>query len=52
MPSLEHFGFVGMPFAADNPVSSALTRERVGWYPVHPALLEDLDQGHYFQNKG
>ena len=32
----------------DMRVSSALTRELLGWQPIHPGLLEDLDQGHYF----
>jgi nucleoside-diphosphate-sugar epimerase len=32
----------------DNPVSSALTRQRVGWEPTHPGLLADLEDGHYF----
>jgi nucleoside-diphosphate-sugar epimerase len=28
--------------------SSALTRELLGWRPVRPGLIEDLDKGHYF----
>ncbi|MEU9189414.1 SDR family oxidoreductase [Streptomyces sp. NPDC048484] len=44
----EHFtwlsGFLGM----DSPVSSARTRELMGWQPTQPGLLEDLDKGHYF----
>jgi hypothetical protein len=32
----------------DNPTSSALTRERFGWTPDGPALIADIDQGHYF----
>jgi nucleoside-diphosphate-sugar epimerase len=38
-------GFVGM----DNLVSSELTRQALGWEPAHPGLIEDLDQGHYFE---
>ena len=34
--------------AADSPASSALTRELLGWQPDQPGLIEDLDQGHYF----
>jgi hypothetical protein len=34
--------------AADNPASSALTRQRLGWQPTHPGLIADLDDGHYF----
>jgi nucleoside-diphosphate-sugar epimerase len=43
-----HFGFLGMFAAADNPTSSALTRQRLGWRPVHPGLIADLAAGHYF----
>ncbi|MGY2896232.1 SDR family oxidoreductase [Deinococcus sp. UYEF24] len=46
----EHFGWLGMFIGADSPVSSALTREWMGWQPTRPGLIEDLDQGHYFQN--
>jgi nucleoside-diphosphate-sugar epimerase len=44
-----HFGFLGRLVSADNPTSSAATRELLGWQPTHPGLIEDLDQGHYFQ---
>jgi len=43
-----HFGFLAMFAAADNPTSSALTRQRLGWEPTHPGLIADLDAGHYF----
>jgi nucleoside-diphosphate-sugar epimerase len=43
-----HFGFLGAFAAADNPTSSALTRQRLGWEPTHPGLIADLDGGHYF----
>ncbi|HET9551530.1 MAG TPA: hypothetical protein VFP50_01045 [Anaeromyxobacteraceae bacterium] len=33
----------------DNPTSSALTQERLGWRPSHPGLLEDLAEGQYFR---
>jgi hypothetical protein len=46
----EHFGFLAGLLATDSPASSALTRERMGWQPTHPGLIEDLDQGHYFHN--
>jgi hypothetical protein len=32
----------------DSPVSSAYTRELLGWQPTGPGLLDDLDKGHYF----
>jgi nucleoside-diphosphate-sugar epimerase len=45
-----HFGFLGAIAALDIPRSSALTQELLGWRPVHPALIPDLEQGHYFNN--
>jgi len=44
-----HLGFLGAFASADNPTSSALTQERLGWRPVHPALIADLEEGHYFK---
>ncbi|WP_422935621.1 SDR family oxidoreductase [Sinomonas sp. P47F7] len=43
----ESFGFLGTVFAVDQPSSSAQTRERFGWHPSHPSLLEDLAAGRY-----
>jgi nucleoside-diphosphate-sugar epimerase len=45
----EHFGFLGAFLGADSPASSSLTRTRFGWKPVQPGLIEDLEQGHYFE---
>jgi nucleoside-diphosphate-sugar epimerase len=45
----EHFGWIGAFFAIDAPASSALTQEWLGWRPTHQGLLEDLEQGHYFE---
>jgi nucleoside-diphosphate-sugar epimerase len=45
----EHFGWMAGFFGADSPASNALTREWLGWQPTHPGLIEDLEQGHYFQ---
>ena len=45
----EHFAWLGGLFALDAPASSALTRERFGWEPTHPGLIDDLDEGHYFR---
>jgi nucleoside-diphosphate-sugar epimerase len=44
----EDFGWLGQILAVDQPASSALTRELLGWRPVQPGLLEDLEKGHYF----
>jgi nucleoside-diphosphate-sugar epimerase len=46
----DQFGWLAGFLGADVPASSALTRERMGWHPTHPGLIDDLDQGHYFQN--
>lgn len=43
----ETFGFLGRIFATDQPSSSAQTRERFGWNPSHPSLLDDLAAGGY-----
>ncbi|TGE31421.1 SDR family oxidoreductase [Desulfosporosinus sp. Sb-LF] len=45
-----HFGFLGAIAALDIPRSSVLTQELLGWRPIHPGLIADLEQGHYFNN--
>jgi hypothetical protein len=44
----EHFTWLARFLALDSPASSALTRELLGWQPVQPGLIDDLDKGHYF----
>jgi nucleoside-diphosphate-sugar epimerase len=44
----DHFAFLSRLVAIDNPASSALTRDRLGWKPEGPALIPDIDEGHYF----
>ena len=45
----EHFGWLGGFFLGlDAPASSELTRERLGWEPTHPGLIEDLEQDFYY----
>lgn len=44
----EHFGWLAGFLAANVPASSALTRALLNWQPTHPGLIDDLDQGHYF----
>jgi nucleoside-diphosphate-sugar epimerase len=39
----ETYGPLGAIFATDQPSSSAHTREALGWKPVHPSLLADLE---------
>jgi nucleoside-diphosphate-sugar epimerase len=45
----EHFTWLAGFLGLDSPVSSALTQELLGWQPVRPGLIADLDQGHYFK---
>ncbi|HWE09097.1 MAG TPA: SDR family oxidoreductase [Solirubrobacteraceae bacterium] len=44
----EHFKFFAPFMTLDNPMSSARTLQLLGWEPVHPGLMTDLEQGHYF----
>ena len=44
----EDFGWLGHILAIDQPASSAQTHALLGWQPVQPGLIEDLDKGHYF----
>ncbi|MET9271210.1 SDR family oxidoreductase [Kribbella sp. NPDC003557] len=39
----ETFGPLGPIFAADQPASSAHTRQALDWQPRHPSLLKDLE---------
>lgn len=43
-----HFDWFAHMAGADMSVSSARTRERLGWKPKGPALLADLDQPGYY----
>jgi nucleoside-diphosphate-sugar epimerase len=45
-----HFGWLGVFFALDVPASSTLTQKRFDWHPVQPALIADLEKGHYFNH--
>jgi nucleoside-diphosphate-sugar epimerase len=44
----DRFRFLAPFMALDNAVSTARTREMLGWAPAHPGLIADLDEGHYF----
>lgn len=43
-----HFGWLARFITMDSPASSALTRDRLGWRPTRPGLLDDLAEEHYF----
>ena len=44
----DDFSFLSAIVSTDNTTSSALTQERLGWRPEGPALIADIEQGHYF----
>jgi len=44
----ELLGFIGRVLALGGPSSNAQTQERLGWHPTHPGLIQDLEQGRYF----
>lgn len=44
-----HFGWLAHFVAWDIPASSALTREKLGWNPTGPSLIEDLNNMQYFE---
>jgi nucleoside-diphosphate-sugar epimerase len=46
----EHFAWLADFLGFDAPASSALTRALLDWEPTHPGLIDDLDEGHYFDN--
>lgn len=39
----ETFGPLGQIFETDQPASSQHTRQALGWEPIHPSLLDDLE---------
>jgi nucleoside-diphosphate-sugar epimerase len=45
----DHFGWIAHFFGIDGPASSAQTQQRLGWQPVQPGLIADLDAEHYFE---
>jgi nucleoside-diphosphate-sugar epimerase len=45
--AMEHFGWMGRFWPYDLRASSDLTRERYGWQPTRPTLLEDIAAGGY-----
>ncbi len=40
----DHFGWLALFVSGDAPASSALTQERLGWRPVQPGLIPDLER--------
>jgi hypothetical protein len=46
----DHFGLLSAFVSLDNPTSSTLTQELLGWKPEGPTLIADIEQGHYFKD--
>ena len=46
----EHFGWLANFIAMDNPTSSRITRKLMGWHPEQRKLIEDIEQGSYFES--
>ncbi len=44
----QHFGHLSIFVGLDNPTSSQITRDTLGWTPTRPGLISDLDEEHYF----
>ncbi len=45
----KHFGWFAHFAGLDCPASSKLTQERLGWRPLQPGLIPDLDREQYFK---
>jgi nucleoside-diphosphate-sugar epimerase len=45
----DHFGWFAHFAGLDCPASSAQTREQLGWRPLQPLLIPDVDQPSYFE---
>lgn len=43
-----HFGWLGQFAGRGVAASCAATQDLLGWQPVRPGLIPDLDEGHYF----
>jgi nucleoside-diphosphate-sugar epimerase len=48
LPAEEYEGILVPLLSRDQPASSTITQELLGWKPTHPGLIEDIEQGHYF----
>jgi hypothetical protein len=46
----DHFGWFAHFAALDTSSSSTFTQRSLGWRPVEPALLPDLDRPRYFES--
>ncbi|MGA2928340.1 MAG: SDR family oxidoreductase [Solirubrobacteraceae bacterium] len=44
----QYLGFLAAFAGLDNPTSNDKTRRLLGWEPIHPGWVEDVQTGHYF----
>ena len=44
-----HFTWMTHFFGLNDPVSTEITKQKLGWEPTHPGLIEDLETGTYFK---
>ena len=44
-----HFGPLAVWVASNGPASSARTRDRLGWAPQQPGLIQDISQPEYYR---
>jgi nucleoside-diphosphate-sugar epimerase len=44
---LDHFGWLGTFFGMDLAASSTVTRDLLGWTPMGPGLIQDIEAGAY-----
>ena len=49
--AVSHFGWLAHFVGIDCPATSMHTQERLGWRPVEPGLIFDLQQGRYFETQ-
>jgi nucleoside-diphosphate-sugar epimerase len=47
--AFEYLDFLAFFAGFDNPTSNDKTRQVLGWAPVHPGWVEDLQTDHYFK---
>jgi len=45
--AVDHFGWLGMFIALDNPTSSKQTQQELGWNPSQTSLLADLEESYF-----
>ena len=44
----QYLGFLAAFAGLDNPTANDKTRQLLGWEPIHPGWVEDVQTGHYF----